>query len=620
MSLYHFTHPVTLDALAPLIVGTAVAGLGLIVLIRERAVFDSVMFFLMTLVGAVWLWSHVPLYSTSSEWVALRWAKIENVAVAFIPSAVTWFTLAVVDQLRRFRLLAWGSLFLSLIFAGSILGTDRFIAGVYDYPWGYFARYGPWSIPFLIFFFALMAFNLCRYGLELRRADTTIRKRRLKALLIAFSIAYLGSVDYLPAFGIPVYPIGYLFVFGFVWIAAQTIWVYRLGETATLFATEQILRTMSDALLVLDREGIIRTANHAASNLFGLAEPRLVGKSIWSVHPDLFLVDRFEKLLRTPVIHGFEAAYPSPNRGNVFLDISISSILDRNDKPVGLVCIARDVTERKQAEEKLRQTELHLIHAAKMESVGRLAAGVAHEVKNPLAVILQGLSYLSKHLPVPLQGEPVMVLNYAKDAVRRADTVIRGLLDFSTQQDLAIASEDIGRVLEEALLLVKHELDKRHIELVKEYGSGLPPVWIDKNKIEQVFVNLLINAAHAMPGGGILTVRTLPESPGVLVEVEDTGAGISEEILPKIFDPFFTTKPTGMGTGLGLAVTKNILEMHHGSIDVRNKETGGVKVSILLKGGERRTNGECQVEADYDRGGRRAVGPSDEDGAGEPGV
>ncbi|MBI3323205.1 MAG: hypothetical protein HYZ95_01930 [Candidatus Omnitrophica bacterium] len=250
-----------------------------------------------------------------------------------------------------------------------------------------------------------------------------------------------------------------------------------------------------------------------------------------------------------------------------------------------------EIAERRRAERELRTTQMSLIQAAKMESVGRLAAGVAHEVKNPLAVVLQGLDYLERHLPA--RDENVsMVLQDGREAVRRADRVIRGLLDFSALRDLEMRETDINSVLEQALLLVKHELDKSQVHVVKELEASLPRVPLDRQKMEQVFVNLVMNAIQAMPRGGLLRVRSRfkPAERAVVVELEDTGAGIPEETLPKIFDPFVTLKPNGKGTGLGLTVTKNIVDLHGGLIEIGNRKEGGARVTLLFKSGGARSH------------------------------
>ncbi len=271
--------------------------------------------------------------------------------------------------------------------------------------------------------------------------------------------------------------------------------------------------------------------------------------------------------------------------------------------------LTRELTERRRSEEQLKAsnaalqtTQLQLIQAAKMESIGRLAAGVAHEVKNPLAIILMGVAALSRLLKVE-DANAAAILKDIADSVNRADAVIKGLLDFSAPEELTLDLADLNAVIEQSLLLVKHELDKRHIALVKQLSDELPWLKLDRRKIEQAFINLFMNAIHAMSDGGTLTVRTgltqlMQVGSGVghrrtdrfqlgatvvVAEVEDTGPGIEAAKLATIFDPFFTTKPTGQGTGLGLTVTQKILELHGGTVQIRNLDGRGAGVTLCFR-------------------------------------
>jgi len=241
-----------------------------------------------------------------------------------------------------------------------------------------------------------------------------------------------------------------------------------------------------------------------------------------------------------------------------------------------------------------KSAQLQLIHAEKLESIGLLAAGVAHEVKNPLMTVLTGVQYLREFAP-PEDEEGKQLLEDMWLAVKRADSVIKGLLDYSRARELILKKENVNELVERTLHFVKHECDKRRIDVTRDFGQELPRVTMDGYKVQQVLVNLFTNATHAMPDGGSLTVRTThgsvrpqTESPEgahvgrdtdempkeVVVEVQDTGPGIPEESLMKIFDPFFTTKPTGEGTGLGLAVSRQIMEMHGGTLDIQNSDSG----------------------------------------------
>ena len=247
-----------------------------------------------------------------------------------------------------------------------------------------------------------------------------------------------------------------------------------------------------------------------------------------------------------------------------------------------------------QSHEELKNAQLKLIQTAKLESIGRLAAGVAHEVKNPLAVIQLGIDYLTRTVKDTDNRDCIETVQDMEDAVRRADAVIKGLLDFSRSEQLSLSLLDLNSVIEESLLLVKHEITRTHISLEKHLAEPLPKVELDRNKIKQVFINIFMNAIHAMGNNGDLSVRTFTSQPAVagdagrtsaggsvVVEIDDTGTGIPDDKLDKLFDPFFTTKPVGTGTGLGLSVSRNIIELHRATIKIANRKgIRGASVTI----------------------------------------
>lgn len=281
------------------------------------------------------------------------------------------------------------------------------------------------------------------------------------------------------------------------------------------------------------------------------------------------------------------------------LDVVIKKTIDRYKTRKEKERLEEEI---RKAYEELKQTQDQLIQAEKLNVIGRLASGVAHEVRNPLSIILQGINYLENRIPAKEEGISE-TLTTLKDNVKRADKIINVLLDFSKATSLDLRPEDVNSILEISLSLVKTRSKFENIESIMETKKDIPKVLADKNKLEQVFINILLNAVQSMPKGGKIIIRSYDKQleeakdgigrrkedhfqigeKAVIVEIEDTGVGISEENLKKIFDPFFTTKgPTG-GAGLGLSVTRNIITMHNGLIGIESQTGKGTKVIITLK-------------------------------------
>lgn len=235
----------------------------------------------------------------------------------------------------------------------------------------------------------------------------------------------------------------------------------------------------------------------------------------------------------------------------------------------------------------LKNTHSQLIQAAKMEVVGSLASGVAHEVKNPLAIIVQGIDYISRKIGVADFKERD-VLARMRRSIKKADDIIKGLLDFSMLTKPEFILQDVRSIVEKSLRLLGYEINKYNISVNRSFEKGLPEIRLDKNKIEQVFVNVFLNAINGMQEGGELNITAHAEGRGrggkVVVDVEDTGPGIPDELIEKVFDPFFTTRRAIGGTGLGLTIARNIMDMHKGRILLENRHKGhGVRVRLIFR-------------------------------------
>lgn len=265
------------------------------------------------------------------------------------------------------------------------------------------------------------------------------------------------------------------------------------------------------------------------------------------------------------------------------------------------------VIERKKIDEslktaytRLQETIDQLIQAEKLNAIGQLASGVAHEVRNPLGIILQGVEYIEMN--VPHNKDADQAFSMIKDSIRRADNIISLLFDFSKAAQLDLKPEDIASILESSSNLVQAKIKFAKIDIVKETQKDMPKALVDRNRMEQVFINLLLNAIQAMPEGGKIIIRSYAKQlqkigngigkrvedcfqigeAAVIVEIEDTGIGIPEENLKKVLNPFFTTKGPKGGAGLGLSVSQSIIIMHKGIIDVTSEVGKGTRVTVIL--------------------------------------
>jgi len=239
--------------------------------------------------------------------------------------------------------------------------------------------------------------------------------------------------------------------------------------------------------------------------------------------------------------------------------------------------------------EELRQKDAHLLQAEKLASIGLLASGVAHELNNPLTSILMNVNLVMEEIDP--KSDICHDLQKIDQDATRCKQIIDDLRNFSKHHDLQFNFCSMHDLLGHTLTLVQHEFDLRGISVVKQFSSSLPSIYCDCDHLDQVFMNVFINAAQAMPSGGIVTVKTAEKVDGIEISIRDTGSGIPEEIRQRVFDPFFTTKENG--TGLGLSISYRIIQEHGGRIEIASvtedeREAGerglttGTTVTIFL--------------------------------------
>jgi len=262
-------------------------------------------------------------------------------------------------------------------------------------------------------------------------------------------------------------------------------------------------------------------------------------------------------------------------------ELAAGAFLTEEEKLIDAV--AREVAlivERKEAEEERVTLQHQLIHADRLATIGQLAAGVAHELNEPLGSIL-GFAQLAKKCP-ELPSPAGQDIEKIVTASLYAREVIKKLMVFARQMPPKSVHVDLNQVVEDALYFLEAQCAKKDVEVVRELAPNMPEITVDPAQLKQVLVNLVVNAAQAMPHGGTLTVSTRSSGSSVLLGVKDTGTGMSAAILEKVFLPFFTTKDVHEGTGLGLAVVHGIVTSHGGSIDVESQVGQGTRFEIRL--------------------------------------
>jgi signal transduction histidine kinase len=242
------------------------------------------------------------------------------------------------------------------------------------------------------------------------------------------------------------------------------------------------------------------------------------------------------------------------------------------------------IDEEREIIRRLKETREQLVHAEKLASLGQLSASIAHEINNPLAGVLTYTKLLAKKISGDTleKGAALDYLSKMESEVGRCSRIIRNLLDFSRQSEPRFKLIDSNQVLEQVLAMVGHQAQLQNVDVVRELSPSLPKVMADFDQLQQVFMNLTLNAIQAMSGGGKLTLRTSVANSKVRIDVQDTGCGISKENMSKLFTPFFTTKEKGSGVGLGLAVVRGIIERHKGEIKVQSEVGKGTTFSVYL--------------------------------------
>jgi PAS domain S-box-containing protein len=371
---------------------------------------------------------------------------------------------------------------------------------------------------------------------------------------------------------------------GYVAVAIDNSLLYRsemekAEELARLKEfSENIIESVNVGILVVDFDGRITTWNSALEEVLGVARERALRRSINDVF-DRDLIETIRNVIGqegwairdTRHIYKYNAS--TEDGRPLTLNISLAPFEAARGVVTGTLVVIENVTERAQLEQQLLERE-------KLSSIGLLAAGVAHEVNTPLAGIS---SYAQMLLQQVQENDPKRkLLEKIHFQTVRASGIVNNLLNFSRTGDAQFREVDINRVLDDTLQLLEPQLRNAKFKVSCTYGEHLQPAYGSASKLQQVFMNLILNARDAMPNGGRLTVHTRAVDSSLVIDFRDTGVGIAPENIARIYDPFFTTKEVGQGTGLGLALSYGIIQEHNGRIFVESRPGEGAHFTIKL--------------------------------------
>ena len=332
--------------------------------------------------------------------------------------------------------------------------------------------------------------------------------------------------------------------------------------------SENIVESINVGILAVDLDGRVESWNSQLERLIGVTRQVAVGKHLQQVLPPELVLTLAERQREPGIQHVYKARFGL----RTLVNIAIAPLFSKDQTQIGRLIIFDDVTER-------ADLESRLVQADKLSSIGLLAAGVAHEVNTPLAVISTYAQMLAKRVGDDEQ-KSAMLDKIAKQTFR-ASEIVNSLLNFSRTSTLDWSEIGLNRVIRDTASLIEHQLQTARVTVALNLDESLGPIKGNQGKLQQIFLNLFLNARDAMESlpnrGGVLTVRTWSDGDLVHVEVADTGAGISPEHVDRIFDPFFTTKGAKKGTGLGLSITYGIVQEHGGGIDVSSTPGAGTR-------------------------------------------
>lgn len=327
-----------------------------------------------------------------------------------------------------------------------------------------------------------------------------------------------------------------------------------------------LFQHLESAILVVDKNETIITWNKSAENLFGFTQEEMLGKESSALLPDGDkYVKELKRIIKEVKEKGFITLIETERKtkaGKVIpVQLNVVKLPDEKNLYLGRTVVITDVTEARKLQQRVDQSE-------KLVVIGQLAAGVAHEIGNPLASISSIVQILQRRTNDKFMSEQLINV---KDNINRISKIVRELVDLSRPPSHDRLITQINEVVKTAVGIVKYDKRVKKVSFKTHLEPNLPMIEVVPDQLIQVFINILINALDAIKGEGTIGVKTFYGDSNIFVKIKDNGTGISDEEISKIFDPFYTTKEVGKGTGLGLSVSNGIIQKLNGDIKVESK-------------------------------------------------
>ncbi len=336
-----------------------------------------------------------------------------------------------------------------------------------------------------------------------------------------------------------------------------------------------ILESSPNGIITIDGNKRIKALNRKAEEIIGIKKRHILDKKISEVFRDEEILSILGSAIDgQKTLENCELSFNRRDGSTVILGLSSSLLKADGERAAAIIITLQDLTEIKRTETLMRRMD-------RLSSLGQLSAGIAHEIRNPLASINFNVQLLSKRLSPDRNAEDILRDTF--EGIERIKVLVRRILDFTKTEIPSFQKGPVYGVISDAVALIEPQVKKRKIQFRKILAEDIPDIVFDPHQIQQVLVNLLMNAVESMDNGGTLEIRSAVEKnrkdgARVAISISDDGVGIPEENIPKIFDPFFTTKPDG--TGLGLSIVFKILEQHEARIDVKSKENVGTTFTV----------------------------------------